>query len=62
MWILVFVVLIEVQGIDTVTALEKYTTKELCQSEKARILIEMEKSYPGDTSWTLECRFRGQHA
>lgn len=57
MWLLIFVVLTPVAGIDTNHLLEKYSTKSKCESEKLRVLYEMSKAYPDDPTWTLECRF-----
>ena len=60
MWFLVFIVLVpNVAGIDKVTKLEHYDLWGTCDSERQRIMIEMEKQYPNDPTWTLECRFYG---
>lgn len=56
MFTLLFIVLIPLAAIDSVTVLETYATDAECQSEKKRIMAEMEKVYPGDTTWTLQCR------
>lgn len=55
MWLLLFVVLVPVTGIDKVTKLEQYTSREKCESERERIMVEMNKEYPGDDTYTLVC-------
>lgn len=57
MWTLLFIVLVPVVGIDRVTLLESYHSKEHCEAERERIMIEMAKTYPDDPTWTLACRF-----
>lgn len=36
--------------------LERYTTKAECHNEGERILVEMEKAYPDDSSIELWCK------
>jgi len=55
MWLLLFVVLIPVTGIDKVSKLEQYPSREKCESERKRVMVEMEKAYPGDDTYTLVC-------
>lgn len=62
MWVLLFITLAPVMGIDHTTFLEKYPTKEACMIERDRIMIEMNKTYPGDTTYTLVCRPMGKGA
>ena len=56
MWTLLFIVLVPISGIDKVTALETYPSREACESERERIMVEMVKAYPDDPTWTLACR------
>lgn len=60
MYTLVFIILVPVSGIDRITELERYPSEDACQSEKIRILKEMQKVYPDDKTWSLECRLTGQ--
>lgn len=55
MWVLVFIILTPVAGIDKTILLETYPSLEVCESEKGRIMVEMNKAYPGDPTWTLAC-------
>ena len=56
MWVLLFIVLVPVSGLDTTHYLEKYPSRESCMSELKRITVEMENAYPGDTTYILRCR------
>lgn len=40
---------------------EPYPTLAACVEEKTRLTKEFEKSYPGDTDYTFECRLVRQH-
>ena len=60
MWVLLFIVLVPVSGLDKIHLLETYPSKEGCLSELERVMGEMEKAYPDDTSWTLQCRPAGK--
>ncbi len=56
MWILLFVLLTPVAGMDRTYALETYPTRALCEAERTRVTSEMQISYPNDTTWELRCR------
>lgn len=56
MWILVFIVLTPIVGIDKATLIETYPSHEACEMERERIMVEMTKAYPDDPTWTLACR------
>lgn len=60
MFTLVFITLIAVPGVPPNVAIERYPTMKACESERKRIMTEMEKVYPDDKTWTLECRLTGQ--
>jgi len=60
MYTLVFITLIAVKGVPPNVAIEHYPTMKACETERKRIMTEMEKAYPNDTTWTLECRLTGQ--
>lgn len=55
MWILVLIILVPVVGVSQVTKLEEYNKEQQCIAEKARVMEEMRKTYPGDDTWTMEC-------
>lgn len=60
MYTLVFITLTLVPGVPPNVAIEHYPSMKACEDERVRIMYEMEKAYPGDKSWTLECRLTGQ--
>jgi hypothetical protein len=60
MYTLFFIVLLDLPGIDKVIKLESYPSMDACVSEKRRIMGEMEKVYPNDKTFRLECRLTGQ--
>ena len=41
---------------EQIVKLETYTSLEECQTSKVTITADMTASYPGDTSFRLECR------
>ena len=49
MWILLFIFT------GHTVLLEKYDTLEECQSEGKRVLMELQKVYPDDTSMKMSC-------
>lgn len=53
MWILV---LLSLSGLHQPVLLERYPTQDVCLAEQARITLELQKSYPGDTDFKLECQ------
>ncbi len=57
-WVLFMVFLVPIPGFGKYNFVHEYTTAEECQTEKIRILPDMRASYPGDTSFTLECHKR----
>lgn len=60
MWIMVFIVLLDLRGFDKVIVLESYPTEDACVKELHRVQHEMDKTYPNDQTYRLECRLRGQ--
>lgn len=56
MWELVFVVLISLPSMPRVTVLNIYTTMEKCYQERDYVRKEMERAYPGDKDFDIQCR------
>lgn len=56
MWVLwLILVLPSIPGEHQLHA--QYATYAACLTERDRMTREFEKSYPGDTDYTFECRF-----
>ena len=62
MWVLVIVILNIVPGLERVTVLEKYDTRDECEIERSRIAYEMAKAYPGEETFLIACRFDSKKA
>lgn len=62
MWVLLLILTQPVQGLPMVNLIEKYPTQQGCETARMYVLTEMEKVYPGDTSYTLVCRYSGKQA
>lgn len=61
MWVLLLILAQPVQGLPTTNVIERYPTLSTCEAARDYVLTEMEKVYPGDTSYTLVCRYlRGE--
>lgn len=56
MWLLLFIVLQQLpSGAYPATVLEQYKTYDECNHEADRVFGEMQKAYPGDKSYTIQC-------
>lgn len=60
MWVLLLIVLVPVTKIDRVNVIESFPTQEACEATLAYVTREMEKAYPGDTTYQMVCRFYGK--
>jgi threonine/homoserine efflux transporter RhtA len=56
MWMLVLVLIPAIQGFDRVTLLETLQTEEECAALRTIVIEGMTQAYPGDTSYSIECR------
>jgi hypothetical protein len=56
MWILVLVLIPAIQGFDRVTLLETLKTEEECTALRTIVIEGMAQAYPGDQSYSIECR------
>ena len=54
MWILV-IIMFAIEG-NTTTVLNTFSNKSDCISEKERIAADMAESYPGDTTFKIDCQ------
>ena len=61
MWLLVIVLLNNVEGLDHITVLHTYTTSEACEFERNRIGYEMAASYPDDHDFVIACQLSPKH-
>lgn len=55
MWIL-FIIVFSVDAPDTFQVLETFRTEAKCMVERDRILLEMQKAYPGDKDYVIDCQ------
>ena len=56
MWLLFLI--LSAPSIPGEKMLDQFATYEACRIEAARVDTEMRKSYPGDTDFRFECRFK----
>lgn len=57
-WLLLMVLVSPVPGLETNTLLNKFDVEADCRTEEKRIGRDMADSYPGDTSFRIECQER----
>lgn len=56
MWYLIFIILIDNE--QHKYKLEAYVTQEECKAEQARIFEAMTIAYPGDHTFSLDCKYK----
>ena len=61
MWLLVMILLNDVQGLDKVVVLNTYATSQECQIERNRVGYEMAKAYPQDRDFVIACQLNRKH-
>jgi hypothetical protein len=62
MWLLIKVLLNDVQGFTKTTVLNTYATSEQCQSERSRVGFEMAAAYPYERDFVIACQLSRKHS
>jgi len=61
MWLLVMILLSNVQGLDKVVVLSTYATSQECQTERNRVGYEMAEAYPHERDFVIACQLNRKH-
>jgi hypothetical protein len=61
MWLLVMILLNDVQGLGKVLVLNTYATSQECQIERNRVGYEMAEAYPYERDFVIACRLNPKH-
>lgn len=61
MWLLWLILIAPSTPGEHVVQKKPFSTLEACVKERDRLTGEFEKSYPGDTDYTFECRLVRHH-
>jgi hypothetical protein len=61
MWLLVMILLNDVQGFNKVVVLNTYATSQECQSERNRVGYEMAKAYPNERDFVISCQLNKKY-
>ena len=61
MWLLVMILLNDVQGFNKVMVLNTYATAQECQIERSRVGYEMAAAYPYERDFVIACQLNQKH-
>ena len=61
MWLLVMILLNDVQGLNKIMVLNTYATSQECQIERNRIGYEMAEAYPYERDFVIACQLNRKH-
>jgi len=61
MWLLIMILLNDVQGVDKIVVLNTYATSQECQIERNRVGYEMAEAYPHERDFVIACRLNRKH-
>ena len=61
MWLLVMILLNDVQGLDKVVVLNTYATSQECQNERNRVGYEMAEAYPYERDFVIACQLNRKY-
>jgi hypothetical protein len=61
MWLLIMILLNDVQGLNKIMVLNTYTTAQECQIERNRVGYEMAEAYPYERDFVIACQLNRKH-